>query len=143
MKIITANLPESFIKMMDKMIGERAIYPSRSELIRVAIREFLIKELESIDKNKQAPFFKPTFERFEAEKKETIIVKTPIQKSIADLKQNKSLVNIPKDIILKNDSLEKVSVNNANSTKIFHVIPKDLKELRDALKEKPKNIVNS
>lgn len=48
MKIITVNLPESYLKAMDRMIGEKAIYPSRSELIRVAVREFLIKELEAV-----------------------------------------------------------------------------------------------
>ncbi len=48
MRIITVNLPESYLKAMDKMIGEKAIYPSRSELIRVAVREFLIKELEAV-----------------------------------------------------------------------------------------------
>ena len=29
------------------MVGEKGLYPSRSELIRVAIREFLIRELET------------------------------------------------------------------------------------------------
>ncbi len=48
MKIITVNLPESYIKAIDNLIGEKAIYPSRSELVRVAVREFLIKELEAV-----------------------------------------------------------------------------------------------
>lgn len=48
MRIITVNLPESYLKAMDKLIGEKAFYPSRSELIRVAAREFLIKELETM-----------------------------------------------------------------------------------------------
>jgi Arc/MetJ-type ribon-helix-helix transcriptional regulator len=48
MRIITVNLPESYLKAMDKLLGEKAIYPSRSELIRVAVREFLIKELEAV-----------------------------------------------------------------------------------------------
>ena len=48
MKIITVNLPESDIKAIDNLIGEKAIYPSRSELVRVAVREFLIKELEAV-----------------------------------------------------------------------------------------------
>jgi Arc/MetJ-type ribon-helix-helix transcriptional regulator len=49
MKIITVNLPESYIKAIDNLIGEKAVYPSRSELVRVAVREFLIKELESVN----------------------------------------------------------------------------------------------
>ncbi len=47
MRIITVNLPESYLKAIDHLTGENAIYPSRSELIRVAVREFLIKELNS------------------------------------------------------------------------------------------------
>ena len=47
MKVITVNLPEEYIMMMDKHIGRMHAYPSRSELIRVAVREFLIQELET------------------------------------------------------------------------------------------------
>lgn len=47
MKIITVNLPISYLKMIDGLTGETALYPSRSELIRVAVRDFLIRELES------------------------------------------------------------------------------------------------
>jgi len=50
MRIITVNLPVSILQMIDTMIGEHGVYPSRSELIRVAVREFLIKELESSPK---------------------------------------------------------------------------------------------
>jgi antitoxin ParD1/3/4 len=47
MKIITVNLPVSYLKAIDSLIGENGLYPSRSELIRVAVRDFLIKELEA------------------------------------------------------------------------------------------------
>lgn len=50
MKIVACNLPEPFIAAMEKIISEYGLYPSRSELIRVAIREFLIKELSVLDK---------------------------------------------------------------------------------------------
>ena len=33
--------------MMAKLVGKNGLYPSRSELIRVATRAFLIKELEN------------------------------------------------------------------------------------------------
>jgi len=46
MKIITVNIPVSHIKMIDSLVGETGLYPSRSELIRVALRDFLIKQLE-------------------------------------------------------------------------------------------------
>lgn len=47
MKIVTVNVPESYIETIKKLIGENGIYPSRSELIRCAVREFLIKELKN------------------------------------------------------------------------------------------------
>lgn len=50
MKIVTCNLPEPFVAAMEKLISEFGMYPSRSELIRVAVREFLIKELKVLDK---------------------------------------------------------------------------------------------
>lgn len=57
LKIITVNLPVSYLKMIDGLVGETALYPSRSELIRVAVRDFLIRELESAKSfsNYQAP----------------------------------------------------------------------------------------
>lgn len=46
MKICTVNIPESYITVIKKLVGENGLYPSRSELIRVAVREFLIRELK-------------------------------------------------------------------------------------------------
>jgi len=46
MKIVTVNIPESYITAIKKLVGENGLYPSRSELIRVAVREFLIRELK-------------------------------------------------------------------------------------------------
>lgn len=45
MKIVTVNVPESYIDAIKKLVGEDGLYPSRSELIRCAVREFLLKEL--------------------------------------------------------------------------------------------------
>jgi Arc/MetJ-type ribon-helix-helix transcriptional regulator len=47
MRIITVNLPESYIRAIKSLVGKNGIYPSRSELIRVATREFLISELKA------------------------------------------------------------------------------------------------
>ena len=46
MKICTINVPESFVEDMEKLVGEDGLYPSRSELIRCAVREFLLRKLE-------------------------------------------------------------------------------------------------
>jgi len=46
LKIVTVNVPESYIDVIGRLVGENGLYPSRSELIRCAVREFLIKELK-------------------------------------------------------------------------------------------------
>jgi len=48
MKIVTVNVPESYVSAIEHLVGEDGFYPSRSELIRVAVREFLIKELSRV-----------------------------------------------------------------------------------------------
>ena len=50
MKIVTVNVPESYIEAINKLIGENGLYPSRSELIRCAVRQFLIRELSAANK---------------------------------------------------------------------------------------------
>ena len=50
MKIVTVNVPEAYIDAINKLIGENGLYPSRSELIRCAVRQFLIKELSAANK---------------------------------------------------------------------------------------------
>jgi len=47
MKIITVNLPEEYIRAIDQIVGMDGLYPSRSELIRVAVRQFLLQEISS------------------------------------------------------------------------------------------------
>lgn len=46
MKIVTVNIPETYIESIQRLVGENGLYPSRSELIRCAVRDFLIKELK-------------------------------------------------------------------------------------------------
>ncbi|MGQ4874586.1 MAG: ribbon-helix-helix domain-containing protein [Promethearchaeia archaeon] len=52
-KIVTINIPESYVDAMEKLIGDDGLYPSRSELVRVAVREFLLKELRIAEKMTQ------------------------------------------------------------------------------------------
>lgn len=56
MKIVTVNVPEAYIDAMDKLIGEDNIHSSRSELIRVATREFLLQEVKILE---NTPIEKP------------------------------------------------------------------------------------
>ena len=41
------NLPLAYLKAIDNLTGAEGLYPSRSELIRVAVRDFLISELQT------------------------------------------------------------------------------------------------
>lgn len=43
MKLITLNLPEVYIEGIEKLVQEE-IYPNRSEAIRHAVRDLIIKE---------------------------------------------------------------------------------------------------
>lgn len=73
MKICTVNVPESYIEAINKLIGEDGLYPSRSELIRVAVREFLIKELKMA--KKMVKFNEPEGDDFDEEN----FVRVPIE----------------------------------------------------------------
>jgi len=44
MKIITINLPEKYLQAI-QILNDMGVYASRSEAIRIALREFLAKEL--------------------------------------------------------------------------------------------------
>jgi Arc/MetJ-type ribon-helix-helix transcriptional regulator len=71
MKIITINVPEAFLKQIETLIGEKGLYPSRSELIRVAIREFLIRELDT-----------PTLTNQKIEQKNPIIIENTCEEFV-------------------------------------------------------------
>lgn len=45
MKIITINLPESYLSAI-QILNDMGIYPSRSEAIRLALKNFLGNELK-------------------------------------------------------------------------------------------------
>ena len=53
MRIITVNLPKPYLEAIDKMTGRQGLFPSRSELIRVAVREWILKEIQAAKKFKQ------------------------------------------------------------------------------------------
>jgi len=56
MKLVTVHLPEKFLEALDALVAEGR-YPNRSEIIRIAIREFLREEFwgtRKIKKNNRA-----------------------------------------------------------------------------------------
>ncbi|GAB6101296.1 ribbon-helix-helix domain-containing protein [Thermococcus atlanticus] len=48
MKIISVQLPQGLINAMDQLV-KKGVYPSRSEVIREAVRELLKKELYALE----------------------------------------------------------------------------------------------
>ena len=45
MRIITINLPEKYLQAI-QILNDNGAYPSRSEAIRIALHDFLAKELK-------------------------------------------------------------------------------------------------
>jgi Arc/MetJ-type ribon-helix-helix transcriptional regulator len=48
MKIITINLPERYLNAI-QALNDMGVYPSRSEAIRIALKDFLKEELKMYD----------------------------------------------------------------------------------------------
>jgi len=62
------------LESIKKLIGEGGLYPSRSELIRVAVRDFLIKELKKA--NEMIKYTEIEVEEFDDKN----FVKVPVNK---------------------------------------------------------------
>lgn len=43
---MTVNLPEKYLKAIELLVGEDKLHASRSELIRVALRDFFLEEIK-------------------------------------------------------------------------------------------------
>jgi len=59
MKVLTVNLPESHLVAIQRLIGE--LYPSRSEVIRCAVRDLLREYIEIIKKETKAQLIEDDF----------------------------------------------------------------------------------
>ena len=55
MKIITINLPEKYLEAI-QTLNDLGVYPSRSEAIRTALREFLSDELKMFENLEEETF---------------------------------------------------------------------------------------
>ena len=49
MKLVSVKMPEALIEAMDELV-RRGLYPSRSAVLRIAVRDLLREELWSIMK---------------------------------------------------------------------------------------------
>jgi len=47
-KLVTVWLPETYLDALDALVG-REVTPNRSEAIRVAIRDYMVRELKITD----------------------------------------------------------------------------------------------
>jgi Arc/MetJ-type ribon-helix-helix transcriptional regulator len=48
MKIVSAHVPKSHVRAIKHLVGPDGLYPSRSELVRAAIKEYLLDKLKMI-----------------------------------------------------------------------------------------------
>ena len=55
MKIITINLPEKYLSAI-QILNDLGVYPSRSEAIRIALKDFLDDELKMYETLEDKPF---------------------------------------------------------------------------------------
>jgi len=78
LKIVTVNIPESYIGAINKLIGENGLYPSRSELVRVAVRDYLLRELKMA---KNMAMYNQPEEEAEEDFDEDNFVRVPIEKT--------------------------------------------------------------
>lgn len=78
MRIVTVNIPESYIGAINKLIGENGLYPSRSELIRVAVRDYLLRELKMAN---NIAMYNKSEEEVEEDFDEENFVRVPIEKT--------------------------------------------------------------
>ncbi len=53
MTLITVHIPEKFLKEIEKLV-EEGYYPNRSEVIRIALRDFLRQELMMRKRNSES-----------------------------------------------------------------------------------------
>jgi len=44
MRLITLLVPEAYLKILDELVSQKKRYPSRSEAIRLAIRDLILTE---------------------------------------------------------------------------------------------------
>ncbi|MHA1803652.1 MAG: ribbon-helix-helix domain-containing protein [Promethearchaeota archaeon] len=49
MKLITCHIPEAYIEGIEELVNKN-LYPNRSEVIRIAIRDLLKSELSSLSR---------------------------------------------------------------------------------------------
>ncbi len=96
LKIITVNLPVSYLKAIESLTGQEGLYPSRSELIRVAVRSFLIRELDAA---KSFEKYQQSFQRQKAPEPvidDNLYIQVPVGESLEGVKEYKTYKKVSK-----------------------------------------------
>lgn len=95
-KIITVNLPVSYLKAIESLTGREGLYPSRSELIRVAVRSFLIRELDAA---KSFEKYQQSQQRQKQQKPKIdndLYIQVPVGESVEGVKEYKTYKKVNK-----------------------------------------------
>ena len=81
MKVVSAHVPVSHLEAIDKLVGKSGLYPSRSELVRNAIKKYLLKKLKMV---KKGSYNTPNTKNEPHIENENDYVKVPVENSNED-----------------------------------------------------------
>lgn len=81
-RIVTVNIPQSYLKAIATLVGDQGLYPSRSELIRVAVRNFLIWKLNAAKSFEQ---YQQKQKEPEPEMQDHFYIRVPVGETIEGL----------------------------------------------------------
>ena len=100
MVIVTANVPVDYLQMADKLVGQKGLYTSRSELIRYALREFLLEKLKMLKKSEQPEYVDMPKEQqdYESEQKQYIRIPIEVKDKTSKPKQEFKIYKIIKKL---------------------------------------------
>jgi len=86
--IVTANVPIDYLEMGDKLVGENGLYTSRSELIRYALREFILEKLKMLTELEQPHYAHISEEQQEYKSEKKKYIRIPIEKKSENSKSH-------------------------------------------------------
>lgn len=96
LRIITVNLPVSYLKAIESLTGNDGLYPSRSELIRVAVRNFLIRELDAAKSFEKYQQSQQKQKQPEPVLDNNLYIQVPMGESVEGVKEYKTYKKVSK-----------------------------------------------
>jgi Arc/MetJ-type ribon-helix-helix transcriptional regulator len=100
MVIVTANVSSRDLEMADNLVGQTGLYTSRSELIRYALREFLLEKLEMLKKSEHPQYVHMPKEQQNHQSAQKHYIRIPIEKTSekSNPKQNFKIYKVIKKL---------------------------------------------